>query len=60
MNDAFDDLIARSGVKLPEGDLAKVRDLARAMGEAASVVTRPLDPGVPPATQLRLFGARRP
>ena len=57
---AFDDLLARSGVTLTQADLAKVRELARAMGEAASVVNQPLDPSVPPATELRLFGARRP
>ncbi len=55
---AFNELIAQSGVNLPDGDLEKIRELARAMREAASVVTVPLDPSVPPATQLRLFGAR--
>lgn len=59
VNAAFEELISQSGVKLPDGDLEKIRDLARAMREAASVVTVPLDPSVLPATQLRLFGARR-
>ena len=58
-NAAFDEMIAQAGVNLPDGDLEKIRELARAMREAASVVTVPLDPSVLPATQLRLFGARR-
>ncbi len=57
---AFDHLIARSGVNLSPADVETVRKLARAMQEAASVVGEALDPSVPPATQLRLFGVRRP
>ena len=54
------EMIAKSGVKLPAGEIETVCELARAMQEAASVVSVPLDPDVPPATQLRLFSVRRP
>jgi hypothetical protein len=51
---AFDYLLARSGVTLSGEDAAKVKELAKAMEEAAALVGEPLSPAVAPSTTLRL------